>query len=114
MLIMTLKDLRDALVEVTPKTYHYSASGAKGNYIVWAEEGQGDVETADDKSLSGIVGTIIYYTETEFDTKFDEIQIKLNSVDVAWSLESITYDESDDYIIYIWTFEIGNTNFDAV
>jgi hypothetical protein len=106
---MRLSELRDILLSVTPNTFHYSANEQKGNYIVWAEEGQGEVEYADDKILSqGIVGTILYFTKTEFDPTFDAIQNALNSNYISWSLESIEYDEKIEYIIYVWKFEIMN------
>lgn len=106
---MTLVDLRDLLLSITPNTFHYSAKDQTGNYIVWAEEGQGEVEEADDKIYTQeIIGAITYFTQIEFDSVFNTIQEKLNSVNIGWSLESVQYAEEEEYIIYTWTFGITN------
>jgi len=106
---MKLKELRDLLLSTGIPVYHYIAKDVTGNYIVWAEERQGDTEYADDKILyQGIEGRIFYYTQTEFDPAFDLIQEKLNSGDLSWKLEQISYDEETSYIIYEWIFEVTN------
>lgn len=104
---MRLVDLRDLLKTVGPPVFHYFASKQKGNYIVWAEEGEGSSESADDKKENqSLEGTIDYYTKTEFDPVIDLIQEKLNSADISWGLNSVQYEESTGYIHYEWVWEL--------
>ncbi|NTV91186.1 MAG: hypothetical protein HGA22_12635 [Clostridiales bacterium] len=90
-------------------TYHFEAEKEEGNYIVWAEEGQGEASAADNHMISQVIrGIVEYYTETEFDPAFNLIQLALNSVDVAWNLDLIEKKTGTSYIRYLWTWEMMN------
>lgn len=104
---MKLTDLRDLLLTVGPPVFHFFATGQTGNYIVWAEDGEaGAVHTDNQKAEQVIQGTIDYFTKTEFDPAVDQIQEKLNSVDIAWRLNSIQHEQDTGYIHYEWVFEV--------
>ncbi|AKL96625.1 hypothetical protein CACET_c31810 [Clostridium aceticum] len=104
---MTLVELRDLLLTIGVPAYHFEAHKEKGNYIVWAEDGQGDSGYADNRMTTQVIqGTIDYYTKTEFDPVFKQIQEKLNSVDIAWRLNSIQHEENTGYIHYEWVWEM--------
>ena len=106
---MRLVDLRDLLLTITPNVFHYFTTGQTGNYILWAEDGETGSSDADDcKTDQAVQGTIDYFTKTEFDPNFDLIQEKLNSVDIAWKLNSIHHEQETGYIHYEWDFEIDN------
>lgn len=107
---MNLVDLRDLLLTIDVSVYHYEASKTEGNYIVWAEDGEGNSGHADNhKTTQGTQGTIDYYTKTEFDPVFDTIQAKLNSADISWRLNSIQHEEDTGIIHYEWIFEVVST-----
>lgn len=104
---MKLSDLRDLLLTVIPEVYHYEASSQSDKYIVWAEDGEAGSNNADDEKIDQVIqGTIDYFTKTEFDSNFELIQEKLNSVDIAWKLNSIQYEEMTGYIHYEWVWEM--------
>ena len=104
---MTLVDLRDLLLTIGVPVYHFKVLQQTDSYIVWAEDGQGSSAYADNKMvLQGVQGTIDYFTKEEFDTNFDLIQSKLNSADIAWSLNSIQHEEETGYIHYEWVWEM--------
>jgi hypothetical protein len=109
---MKLVDLRDILLSTGIETFHYEASKAKGNYIVWAEEGQGQSHTADNHVvMQTIRGTIEYFTKTEFDPMFDAIQTLLNSVNIdemVWQWDLTEKIRDSGYIRHLWTWEIVN------
>lgn len=106
---MSLVDLRDLLLTTGVPVYHYEAHKQENNYIVWAEDGQGSANYSNNHMvIQTIQGTIDYFTKTEFDPVFDTIQGKLNSIDIAWSLNSIQYEEDTDYIHYEWLWELVN------
>ncbi len=104
---MTLLDLRNLLLTITPNVYHYKACEVKEQYIVWAEDGEaGSVNANDEKEDQVIQGTIDYFTKTEFDPNFELIQDKLNSANLSWRLNSIQYEEETSFIHYEWTWEM--------
>lgn len=103
---MKLTNLRDALLEITQDVFHYEATHKPDKYIVWAEDTEAGFLNADDtKEEQVIQGTIDYFTKTEYDPNFKLIQAKLNSIDVAWSLNSVQYEEETKFIHYEWVFE---------
>lgn len=104
---MTLVNLRDALLTVTPNTFHYHAHKKPDKYIVWAEDTEANAGHADNHKTNQVIqGTIDYFTKMEFDPNFNLIQEKLNSVDIAWKLNSIQFEEETGYIHYEWIFEV--------
>ena len=104
---MTLIDIKNALLTVTSNVYHFDATGATGNYIVWSEDGSADAVYADGKMQEqGIQGTIDLFTKTEYDPKFSQIQTALNNAGIGFYLGSIQYEEDTKYIHYQWIFSI--------
>lgn len=104
---MTLQGIRDLLLNIGPPVFHYFASGQTGNYIVWAEDGEGASDHADGQKTTQIIqGTIDYFTKTEFDPVFGYIQDKLNSADIAWYLNSIQHEKDTGYIHFEWVWEM--------
>lgn len=104
---MNLVDLRDLLLSVTPDTFHYNAHKKPDKYIIWAEDGEAGSGHADNHKTNQVIqGTIDYYTKMEFDPNFNLIQEKLNSVDIAWKLNSIQHEEDTGYIHYEWVWEL--------
>jgi hypothetical protein len=107
---MTLQGIKDLLLNIGPPVFHYFASGQTGNYIVWAEDGEGDAVNADGQKVErALTGTIDYFTKTENDPVVQQIEAALNSSDgLAWSLNSIQHERDTGYIHYEWVFEIDN------
>lgn len=107
---MSLVELRDILLTIGVPVFHYFASGQIGNYIVWAEDGQVRAGHGDNHMTTQIIqGTIDYFTKTEFDPVFNAIQLKLNSANMAWELNSIQHEADTGYIHYEWAFEVVNS-----
>lgn len=106
---MRLQDLRDELLSLRHPVFHYFAHQQPDQYIVWAEDGQGQAGHGDNSmTTQTIQGTIDYFTKTEFDSTFNQIQEKLNTLDLAWRLNSVQYEEDTKYIHYEWVFEFVN------
>lgn len=99
---MTVKDVRDALLTVTDKVYHYKANpSVKTNHILWGETGLSATFSADDEIDSIVMGgELYYYTDTEYDPVFDQICTALDDHDIAWTLTSIGYDDKLGQIVY--------------
>jgi hypothetical protein len=105
---MKLADLRDLLLTIGVPVSHYNASEQPDSYIVWAEEGPGNSEYADNQmNNQSLQGTIDYFTKIEFDPNFDLIQEKLDfAEELAWELNSIQHEEDTGYIHYEWVSEL--------
>lgn len=104
---MKLSDLRDLLLTITTDTFHYYAHKKPDKYIVWAEDTEANAGHADNHKTNQVLqGVIDYFTKMEFDPNFDLIQEKLNTVDLAWSLNSIQFEELTGYIHYEWIWEM--------
>lgn len=104
---MTLQGIRDLLLNIGPPVFHYFASGQTGNYIVWAEDGEGDSLHADGRKTEQVTqGTIDYFTKTENDPVATQIQDKLTENEISWRLNSVQYEQDTGYIHYEWVFEV--------
>lgn len=106
---MNLVQFRDILNTISPNVHHYEASKEKGNYIVWAEEGEGSNLWADNKKIEQcITGTIDYFTKDEFDPLVNTIQDTLTNNEISWSLNSIQYEKETGYTHYEWVWEVDS------
>lgn len=112
---MKLNDLKNLLLTIGPPVFHYFAANQTGNYIVWAEDGDGSVLHADGKKVErAITGTIDYFTMTENDPVKEQIETALDSDSgLAWALNSTQHEENTGYIHYEWSFEIDNAEGDG-
>lgn len=104
---MTLTDLRDALVTLTEKVYHYTApSQMTVPYIVWAEDSRTDL-LADNKHVeAGIEGTIDLFTPNEDDPLMTAIPGLLNDLPIAWYQNSVQYEQDTRLIHYEWVWKL--------
>jgi hypothetical protein len=105
---MTLNNLKDLLLTIGPPVFHYFATGQTGNYIVWAEDGEGDTVHADGQKVErALTGTIDYFTKTENDPVVQQIEAALDSDDgLAWKLNSIQHEHDTGYIHFEWVWEL--------
>lgn len=102
-----LYKVKNALLEVPCNLFHYYAAKKPDKYIVWAESGEGGTLYANNQmEEQAIVGTIDYFTKTDFDQNIDAIQNALRSAEISFSLESVQYEEETEYIHYEWKFEV--------
>lgn len=102
-----LKSLMNVLLSVIPDVYHYTAIQKMDKYIVWAEDSGGQVHASDNQIIDqAIVGTIDYFTKSEFDLNVDLIDRSLSNAKIAYKLNSIQHEEETGYIHYEWLFEV--------
>ena len=104
---MELRDIGRGLLAVGVPVSHYFKQQQKAPYIVWAEDGQGSMQHGDNHAIQqSIQGTIDYFTRNEYDANFFKIQNVLNSMDIAWSLNSVQYEDDTQLIHYEWLWEV--------
>lgn len=101
-------DVRDALLTVTQKVYHFSPpKDATGSYIVWAEDGQASAKHGNNRMQEqALTGTVDYYTKIEYDPVVQQIQKAMSDAGIPWRLESIQKEDATGYIHYEWVFEM--------
>ena len=105
--VIKLKKIRDALLYVSDAVGHYTFSKNMNEYIVWAEDGEGDsLHLNDQKNEQTITGTIDLFTKNEYSETIDKIQEALNKSRISFVLQSVKYEEETKYIHYEWRFEI--------
>jgi len=105
---MTLNDLKNILLSIGPPVFHYFATGQSGNYIVWAEDSEGNALHADGKKAErAMTGTIDYFTKDEDDPVVQQIETMLDSDDgIAGQLNSVQYERDTGYTHYEWVWEV--------
>ena len=99
--------VRLALISLPGDVCHYHAFKKKDRYIVWAEQAEGgSVEADDRKQEYSISGYIDFFTREENDPVVDMVSERLKSAEIAFSLNSVQYEEETRYIHYEWLFEV--------
>ena len=103
---MRFDALKNALLAVTSKCYHYvPPENVTGAYIVWAEDGQAASTWADGQMQEqAIEGTVDYFTKSEYDTTVEAIQSALNGI-CSWRLNSVQYETETGYMHYEWVWQ---------
>lgn len=107
---MSVKQIRDVLLGVTERVYHYKApTDLSESYIVWGETGISVSFYADDESQHVIVsGELWYYTKTEYDPKFDEICVALKENGISWGSANVGYDDGTGRIVYSLSWSMAD------
>lgn len=97
-------ELAEVLHENGVSVYHYWRPGTESRYVIWEEDGEmSSLEADGHKREQSISGTVDFYTLTEFDTMFDEIQDILNGIEgLWWSYDGTQFEEETNYIHHTW------------
>lgn len=105
---MSVQTVRDALLSVVERVYHYhEQSGAKLPYAIYGETAAPAVVSGDDApTILAIRGEVYYYTGEEFDAAVDEICDALTDAGVSWSVEAIGYTAEDRRLTYQIHWEV--------
>lgn len=106
-MVSMLKQIKEVLLTVSPKVFHYEADGQNDKYIVWAEDSEGSSLEADNKKLfKTIQGTIDYFTKADEDETVTKIENALTEAQISYSLNSVQYEDDTKFIHYEWLFEV--------
>ena len=89
------------------KVFHFNANKEPYPYIVWAEENIGIPLMANDiHSERSVMGSVRYYTQTEYDEMVDTIQSALDDAGVSNALTQISFNPETDCIEYLWDWSV--------
>ena len=111
MLNERLRIIKSALNSVQNLTvYHYHApkSAAGTTYCIWAEDGEENSFYSDNRKSQRIHATVDLYTQTEYDSRADDIQEALEiEPRIDWSLNSVQYEDETGYIHMEWSVTVA-------
>lgn len=112
---MSLQTVKSALVTVGVPVNHYAAIKKTDKYIIWAEDSQASAIWADGRMEDqAILGTIDYFTRTEYDANADAIEQALNDAQISFALNSVQREDETGYIHHEWIFEVFADGDDSV
>lgn len=98
---MSLDEIKNMLLEVTPNVHHYKAWKESESYIVWAEDGESSSTHADNKKLLQVLDvTIDLFTRMENDPLIGQLQQAFNDREIPFELLSVQFEDDTSYIHY--------------
>lgn len=102
-----LEALKNAL-ETTGIPFAHYAWGHKpdGAYGVYAEDSSLGLYADGKMKEQTLLGTVDLYTRDDGDGPREAVQAALNSIGIAWFLNSIQFEADTKYIHYEWVFEV--------
>lgn len=76
-------------------------------YFVWQEDGANDFMVGNVHAEQVVTGTTDLYTKQEFDPWKDAFEAALDANGtIAWSLNSVQYEEDTGFIHYEWEWQV--------
>lgn len=102
-----MDELKTALLSTGYKFAHYGWSKAPaGDYGVYAEDGANDLIAENVHVEKVLQGTVDYFTRDDSGEPKQTIETALDSVPVAYYLNSIQFESDTGFIHYEWVFEV--------
>lgn len=76
-------------------------------YMVWGTDGTADAVHADGKLQERVrTGTIDLYSVKSMGADYQNVEKALNKSGVAWSLNSVQYEDGTGMVHYEWVWEV--------
>lgn len=103
-----LRIVKNALISVTEKLYHYEApNDITDDYIVYSENGEGSSVSGDNYKLEQSISCNIYlYSKNEHCPLFDEIQKSLRENRISFVFIDAEYDSETELICWTWEVDV--------
>lgn len=102
----TLRIIGAGFADVTTAYHYRRPDKAPAPYLVWQEDGEGEILKADNaKAVITLQGSADYYTNEEFDSVIDALQAKFEALHLVWRLDSVDYETDTGLIHYSWKWE---------
>ncbi len=99
--------IKNALLGVTDRTYHYTAGANPAPpYVVWAEDSENAFVANGRHIETAQQGTVDLYTRDEADPLRSRIPDALDLSSCAWYKNSTQYEEETGLIHDEWVFEV--------
>lgn len=102
-----MDELATALTNTGLSFAHFGWSKAPaGDYGVYAEDGANDLIAGNVHIEKVLQGTVDYFTRDDSGAPKATIEAALESVPVAYYLNSVQFESDSGYIHYEWVFEV--------
>lgn len=103
-----MEELISLLKTLTDKLYHHTAPpNAVPPYIVYGEQGQGEILSADDQQDEySTTVTIDIFSKTEKEPLFQQVYSVLNNNDISFYLKSVQYEQDTGLIHYEYEADV--------
>lgn len=75
-------------------------------YLVWQEDGAEDFEADGRHAEKAMTGTTDLFTKEEFDGAIDALEDAYDAHGIAWSLNSVQYEDETGIIHYEWRWTV--------
>ena len=75
-------------------------------YFVWGETGADDLEASNIHAEKAVTGYTDLYTKQEFDPWKDQLEESFDANGIAWSLNSVQYEEETGFTHYEWYWSV--------
>lgn len=75
-------------------------------YFVWGENGADDLEASNVHAEKAVTGYTDLYTKIEFDPWKDQLEESFDANGIAWSLNSVQYEEETGFTHYEWYWSV--------
>lgn len=86
---------------------HYWRFSNEYPYCIWQEIGEIGLQTDGHKAEQGFYGQIEFFTRSEYDTYFDEIQNALNTIEkLYWEYDGASFENETNLIHHSWTWRL--------
>jgi hypothetical protein len=104
--------VRDALVATGITVKHFEARDVPPPYIIWAEDGGGEVLYADDgPGERTFSGTVSFFTAAEDDPGAGLIEAALEASAETWRMTGIGLEPETGLVFYEWQFSVFELKF---
>lgn len=100
---LMLEQLKEALAALTENCYHYvAASNTSPPYIIWAEDGDNDLNADNGHGEKCWTGTADLYTKQENEPLFGKIEAAFDGIGASWYFNSFQYEEETGLLHFEW------------
>lgn len=92
---------------VTENVFHFHAWKKTDRYFVWQERDPDDFLADGIHAERAVQGITDYFTKIEYDPNVEAFEAVMNETPgVAWSLNSVQYEEETGFIHYEWYWAV--------
>lgn len=102
-----LKSIEAGFASLPGNVYHRWRPKMQPPFTVWQEQGENGFEADNRKAEQGVTGSVDYFTRADMDPVIDQIQQLMTDLGMAWTLNSIQYEDETNLIHYEWLWEVA-------
>lgn len=88
------------------KAVSHSKRLKSDRYFVWQEDGTNDFLAGNRHAECAVSGTTDLFTKKEFDPWKEGIEASFDALGIAWSMNSVQYEDDTGFYHYEWTWEV--------